>query len=130
MHNVRLIRLSVALVWLYQGLWSKLLGPAEDHAAIIAAVPFLDPAQAHRVLILIGVVECGIAVWVLSGWRPREGAFLQTGLLLGMNAAGVVWGSSMIPDPVGMLLQNFAFLLLAWVGVGERHVVATRSAQR
>jgi len=123
MPDVRLIRLSVALVWLYQGLWSKLLDPAKRHEAIIASV--LGPTWAHRVLVLIGVVECGVALWVLSGWRPREGVFLQTGLLLGMNAAGIVWAGSLIPDPVGMLLQNFAFLLLAWAGVGERHVVAT-----
>ena len=35
----KLIRASIALVWLYQGLWCKLLGGVPRHAAVIAAVP-------------------------------------------------------------------------------------------
>jgi uncharacterized membrane protein YphA (DoxX/SURF4 family) len=127
MHNLRLIRLSIALVWLYQGLWCKLLGRTPRHEAVVAAVPFLSAAQGHAALLVLGIVECGVAAWVLSGRRARESALFQTALLLIMNAGGVVWASRIIPDPAGMLFQNFTFLLLAWVAAGELRPYATHS---
>lgn len=36
-----------------------------------------------------------------------------------MNTAGLFWARSLIADPVGMLLQNFVFLLLFWVAAGQ-----------
>jgi hypothetical protein len=32
-----------------------------------------------------------------------------------MNAGGLIWAWRLIPDPPGMILQNFAFLMLIWV---------------
>ena len=39
-----------------------------------------------------------------------------------MNAGGILWAGGAIPDAGGMLIQNFAFLTLAWVAAGELHV--------
>jgi hypothetical protein len=112
-------RAAVASVWIYQGLWCKLLGRAPRHQEIVATVPFLSASWARRALVALGLLECVIALWVLSGIRARDAALLQTLLLAAMNAAGLVWASRAIPDPVGMLLQNFAFLLLAWIAAGS-----------
>jgi uncharacterized membrane protein YphA (DoxX/SURF4 family) len=118
--NHKLIRLSIALVWLYQGLWCKVLGRAPSHAAVISAVPFIGPAGSRVALIILGLVECGIAAWVLSGHRMRQAAIVQTVLLVGMNAGGLIWAWHLIPDPPGMILQNFAFLMLIWVATEDR----------
>jgi len=115
------IRASLALVWLYQGLWCKLLGRMPHHQEVIGSVPFLDGAAGHIALIALGVIECAIAVWVVSGRWARLAAAAQTALLMAMNAGGVIWASRIIPDPVGMLFQNFAFLVLAWVAAEEPH---------
>ena len=120
MPSLRLIRISIALVWIYQGLWCKVLGQAPRHEAILNTLPLLTPAEAHSVLIALGLLECGIAVWVISGWRPTQGALLQTALLVSMNAGALIFGARLVPDPAGMLLQNFAFLLLAWIAGAER----------
>jgi len=111
----KLIRLSIALVWLYQGLWCKVLGRAPGHVAVISAVPFIGPAGSRVALITLGLLECGIAAWVLSGERMRQAAIVQTVLLVAMNAGGLIWAWRLIPDPPGMILQNFAFLMLIWV---------------
>ena len=120
MPGPRLIRFSIALVWLYQGLWCKVLGGNPSHAAVISAVPFIGPAGSRAALIALGLVECGIAAWVLSGQRMQQAAIVQTMLLVAMNAGGLIWAWRLIPDPAGMILQNFAFLMLIWVATEDR----------
>ena len=120
MPGPRLIRFSIALVWLYEGLWCKVLGGVPRHAAVISSVPFIGPAGSRIALIVLGLVECGIAAWVLSGYRMRQAAIMQTVLLVAMNAGGLIWAWRLIPDPPGMILQNFAFLMLIWVATEDR----------
>ena len=127
MPSLRLIRISIALVWIYQGLWCKVLGQAPRHQAILNTLPVLTSAEAHSVLIALGLLECGIAVWVISGWRPTQGALLQTALLVGMNAGGLIFAARLVADPAGMLLQNFTFLLLAWIAAADRQAYEPHS---
>jgi DoxX-like family len=117
----KLIRLSIALVWFYQGFWCKLLGGVTRHEAVISAVPFIGPAGGHIAPITLGLVEFGIAAWTLSGQWMRQAAIVQTALLAAMNGGGLIWAARLIPDPAGMILQNFAFLLLIWVATEDRH---------
>ncbi len=119
MSSLLLPRAAIASVWLYQGLWCKLLGRTPHHQEIIGMVPFLNASLAHWALVALGSVECVLAVWVVSGIRAREAALVQIFLLVSMNAAGLFWAYRAIPDPVGMLFQNFVFLSLAWVAAGE-----------
>ena len=120
----KLIRASIALVWLYEGLWCKLLGGVPRHAEVIAAAPFLGPAAARAALITLGLAECGIAAWVLSGRRMRQAALVQTVLLVAMNAGGTIWARRLIPDPGGMIVQNLAFLILIWIAAEDSPHVA------
>jgi uncharacterized membrane protein YphA (DoxX/SURF4 family) len=119
MPSLFLIRIAVAAVWLYEGLWCKLLGRLPDQADVVASHPLFGPARARRVLAAIGVVEVAIAVWVLGGWAPWLCAVTQTVLLVGMNAQGLLFGRQYIHDPGGMVVKNFAFLVLAWVAAGH-----------
>ncbi len=121
MNGLGLIRLSIAMVWVYQGLWCKVLGRARRQGAMAGAVPGISAGQARAALRGLGAVECGMAVWVLSGWHAREAALAQTGLLAAMNAGGLWWAARLIPDPVGMVLQNLVLVVLAWVAAGEVH---------
>jgi uncharacterized membrane protein YphA (DoxX/SURF4 family) len=118
-----LIRLSIAMVWLYQGLWCKVLGGAPRHEAVIASAPFIGPEAARAAMVAIGLVECGLAVWVLLGWRRRWAAAAQTALLIGMNTAGLIWARNLLADPAGMILQNFAFVVLIWVAAENHHQI-------
>lgn len=124
MPDLKLIRLSVALVWLYQGFWCKVCGGSPAHVAVISSVPFIGPEFGRIALITLGLGESCIAAWVLSGRRMRQAAVVQTALLIAMNCAGLIWAWRLIPDPIGMILQNFAFLLLIWVAAEKRHATA------
>jgi hypothetical protein len=117
--SVLLPRAAIALVWFYQGFWCKLLGRAPHHRKIVGTAPFLNSSGARQAVMVLGVAECVLAAWVLSGIRAHEAALMQTLLLVSMNTAGLLWARRLISDPAGMLLQNFVFLVLAWVAAGE-----------
>lgn len=114
-----LIRSAIAAVWLYEGLWCKVLRRMPSQRDIVASVPFLGPVRGPALLTALGVLECGLAVWVLSGWEPICGAVVQTALLVGMNANGLAFSRKSIHDPAGMVVKNFAFLVLVWVAAAQ-----------
>ena len=115
-----LIRISIAAVWLYEGLWCKLLGRLPSQAEIVASVPRLGPQFGAAFLKVLGFVEIGLAIWVLSGVTPAACAIAQVALLAALNVNGLMWARRTIHDPAGMVLKNAAFLLLVWIA-GAAH---------
>lgn len=110
-----LIHVAVAAVWLYEGLWCKLLGGEPHQRLVVEAVPRFGPRVGSSFLKALGVVEVGMGVWALSGMAPLQCALAQTLLLVGLNTSGLVFARHIIHDPGGMVVKNFAFLVLAWV---------------
>lgn len=110
-----LIRGAVAAVWLYEGLWCKLLRGEPHEFEVVKAVPRYGARYGIPFLMALGVIEVVIAAWVLSRAEPFFCAIVQTVLLVSLNANGLIWSRHVIHDPRGMLIKNFAFLVLAWV---------------
>jgi hypothetical protein len=110
-----LIRGAVAAVWLYEGLWCKLLRGEPREIEVVKAVPRYGERFGVPFLMTLGVVEVMIALWVLSGAEPFLCALAQTVLLVTLNVNGLIWSRHVIADPRGMIVKNFAFLVLAWV---------------
>ncbi len=107
-----LLRVSVALVWLYQGLWHKIVAVDARHLEIVASAPsFLPPRLA---LGMIGGLETLFAISILLRWKQRPFARVQIGMLLAMNAAGILFAGDKIPDIGGMLTMNLVFALSIW----------------
>jgi hypothetical protein len=104
----------VAAVWLVHGLYNKLLGGSARHLAIVQSVPGLDGVIGERVLTAVGAGEIAIALWVLSGWRPRLCAAAQTVALLSMNLVELTFARDLLLWPAGLIPLNLAFLALAW----------------
>jgi len=73
-----LARGAVALVWLYHGLWCKVLGRCPEQAAIVAAVPGMEGALAVWSVRALGLGEAVLAAWVLGGRAPRQAAVVRT----------------------------------------------------
>jgi uncharacterized membrane protein YphA (DoxX/SURF4 family) len=119
MPPLSLIRLSIAAVWLYEGLWCKLLGRMPHQGAVVQSVPFFGERFAGLFLTALGIVECGLALWVLSGWEPYLAALAQTVLLVTLNTNGIIFARRLIHDPAGMVIKNIAFLVLAWVAAAQ-----------
>lgn len=109
------MRAAVAAVWLYEGLWCKLLGRERHQLQVVEAVPTLGPLIGRHVLLALGVTETALAAWVMSGLAPGFCALVQTVLLVTLNANGLLWARHVIHDPAGMVVKNVPFLLLAWV---------------
>lgn len=106
------LRVAAALVWLYQGLWHKIVAVDARHLEIVASAPsFLPPRLA---LGLIGGLETLFAISLLARWRQRLFAWLQIGMLVAMNAAGILFAGDKIPDIGGMLTMNLVFALTIW----------------
>jgi len=113
--GMRVARVAVAAVWLYEGLWCKVLGGQPEQRAIVADVPGLPDGQAGAALVALGVVETAIGAWVLGGGRPRAAALAQTVLLVAVNAGGLLFAADRIAEPGRMIVQNAALLALAWL---------------
>jgi hypothetical protein len=113
-----LVRFAVAGVWVYEGLWCKILGRSESELRVVEAVPRWGPRFGRPFLLALGGVELLLGVWVLSGWKPGACALAQTVLLVALNANGLLWSRHLIHDPAGMVFKNFAFLILGWVAAG------------
>lgn len=113
-----LIHGAVAAVWLYEGLWCKLLHGQPHEFEVIGAVPRFGAHFGAGALLALGAVEVSVAAWVLSAFAPVTCAAFQTVLLLALNSGGLLWSRHLIHDPAGMVVKNFAFLVLAWVSAG------------
>ncbi len=105
---------ALAAVWLVHGLYNKLLGGSPRHLAIVQSVPGLAGATGERVLVAVGLLEVGIAVWLLSRRAPRWCAAVQTVVLLSMNVAELKFARALLLWPAGLLPLNLAFLTLVW----------------
>lgn len=68
--------------------------------------PYLLPA--------LGLAECALALWILTGRHSRKCAWAQTIMLVSMNIGGLAFASALIPDPLAMITQNAVLLALAW----------------
>jgi hypothetical protein len=110
-----MVRLSLAAVWAHQGVWCKWMGRDRRHAAVADAAGF------GWAVAVIGAAEALIAIWVITGWARVAAAAVQTAAIVAMNAGGLWRARCLIADPAGMVLQNAAFLMLAWVAAGVIH---------
>jgi hypothetical protein len=113
-----LIQIAVAAVWLYEGMWCKVLGRSAHELEVVEAAPLFSKRQAWWFLKLLGAYESLLALWVMTGWLPVWCALVQTLTLIGLNSGGLLFSRHLIPDPAGMVVKNAAFLVLAWVAAG------------
>ena len=112
--TLTIMRSAVAAVWLYEGLWNKVLGRAQREAQVVAAVPVLGPRFGQPFLKVLGIIEMLLAAWIMSGIYPGTCAIVQISLLVALNVNGLLWSRHIIDDPAGMVIKNIAFLVLVW----------------
>lgn len=81
--NAQHIRYFLALIWLVNGLFCKVLGMVPRHERIVATL--LGEEHAEFLTLLIGTAEIGMAAWIISGWRYRPCAVTQIAVIASMN---------------------------------------------
>ncbi|HEU5458518.1 MAG TPA: DoxX-like family protein [Terracidiphilus sp.] len=110
-----IVRSAIAAVWLYEGLWCKVLGRLPSQLEVVSAVPRIGVRFGLAFLKTLGVLEALIAVWAFSGIAPAACAVTQVVLLIALNGNGLLWARHRIHDPAGMVIKNLAFLVLVWI---------------
>jgi DoxX-like family len=112
------MRVAVAAVWLYEGLWCKLLRGQPHELKVVEAVPYFGPRIGAHLIGVLGAVEVTLGIWTLTAVAPMYCAIAQALLLISLNASGLFWARHIIHDPAGMVVKNSAFLVLVWVTAG------------
>lgn len=109
------MRVTIAAVWLHEGLWCKVLGMMPSQLAIVTELPGFSRERAVVVWKSVGAVEIFLGIWVLTGVHPGWCALGEVMLLAMMNSSALLWARQVVFDPMGMVLKNLTFLMLVWV---------------
>lgn len=103
-----IFKYSIALVWIANGLFCKVLNFVPRHEQIVARI--LGDEYSRLLTILIGISEIGMAIWFLSGKKSRLNTIAQIGIVATMNILEFI----LAPDLLlwGKLNSFFAFLFI------------------
>lgn len=81
LHNI--LTILISLVWLINGLFAKVLGFVPRHQEIAAKI--LGDGISFIAVKVIGVLEIGMFIWVISRKYSRLAAIMQIAVVLTMN---------------------------------------------
>jgi|GEM_PF-334245 len=84
----------IALVWIINGLFCKVLNFVPRHEQIVARV--LGESHARLFTLLIGIAEVLMAVWILLRIKPAINATLQIVIVLTMNVIEFIYASDLL----------------------------------
>jgi hypothetical protein len=104
----------IGSVWVFHGLYSKLLNGIPRHRLIVGKI--LGPANAGLATKTIGLLEVLLGVWAFSQWKPVACAVAQSAAIVSMNALQISLASELLISAIGMVILNVGFLTLVWHG--------------
>jgi len=106
------LTIVIGSVWVFHGLYSKILMGIPRHHAIVARV--LGEAAAEWATFTIGVLEILLGLWAYSRWKRMACALVQTMALVSMNVLEIALARDLLISAAGMAVLNLAFLTLVW----------------
>lgn len=106
------IRVAIAAVWIFHGLYSKILDGVPRHRLVVARI--LGDHYARPLTLAIGAGEIPLGLWVLSGRRTRACALFQTLALVAMNTLEILLANELLISAPGMVALNLILLGAAW----------------
>ena len=109
------IHCLIAVVWLVNGLYCKLLNGVPRHEAIVARI--LGAEHAPLLTGLIGLAEVAMAIWIVSSYKSRINALVQIVVIGSMNILEAV----LAPDLLlwGQWNALFPLFFLALIFLNE-----------
>jgi uncharacterized membrane protein YphA (DoxX/SURF4 family) len=111
----KILTYCIAIVWIANGLFCKVLNLVPRHEQIVARI--LGDSFSRPITILIGLSEIIMAVWILSGYKSKLNAVLQIIVVSTMNTLEFI----LAPDLLlwGKLNSLFAFILILVIYFNE-----------
>jgi hypothetical protein len=108
----------IAIVWIANGLFCKVLNLVPRHEQIVARI--LGASHSRTLTLLIGLAEIGMAIWILSAFKPRWNAITQIAVVGTMNTLEFF----LAPDLLlwGKLNAFYAFLFMVVIYYNEFHL--------
>lgn len=108
----------MALVWLINGLFCKVLNLVPRHQEIVETI--LHRQDGRALTIAIGLSETLMAIWIVSGYRSKLNAILQIIVIATMNILEAIYA----PDLLlwGRWNGLFAFLFILVIYINEFHL--------
>jgi len=108
----RLAGIFIAGIWIFHGLYSKILDGVPRHRMIVGRI--LGEQLADTAVILIGVLEILLGCWVLTGLYKRLNATVQTLALISMNTLEIILAHELLISAAGMVALNLCLIALVW----------------
>jgi len=105
-------RLFIAGVWIFHGLFSKILDGIPRHKQIVGKI--LGEEFADAATIAIGVLEILLGCWVLTGLKKRLCAAVMTTALVSMNTLEIIIARELLISAAGMVALNLIFITIIW----------------
>lgn len=102
----------IGTVWVFHGLYSKLLHGIARHQQIVARV--LGKRHAVLATKAIGLGEVALGVWAFTGSERVGCAAVQTAVLVAMNVLEIARARDLLISAMGMAALNAGFLALVW----------------
>ena len=110
--TIKLSGVCIGAVWVFHGLYSKLLNGVPRHREIVARV--VGEELATPLTKLVGVGEVFLGVWTWSGRAPKACAATQTAALASMNTLEIARADDLLISARGMLLLNALLIATTW----------------
>lgn len=108
----RFIQYFIALIWLLNGLFCKILNLTPRHQEIVERI--LGDSYGRPLTILIGMSELVMVVWILSRWRSKLCAILQILVICSMNIIEFSLASDLLLWGHFNIVFAFAFMTLIY----------------
>lgn len=107
----------IALVWLVNGLFCKVLNLVPRHQEIVSKILQIDKPTATVLTILIGLSEIIMAIWIISRIMHRFNAMAQIAIIATMNILEFIF----VPELLvwGKLNSFFALLFILLIYFNE-----------
>lgn len=106
------LRILIGSVWVFHGLYSKLLDGIPRHRQIVARV--LGEEWAGPATMAVGLAEILLGCWAFSRRFPLTCAAVQTLAIVTMNSMEIARAPDLLISAPGMVALNLGFLALGW----------------
>ncbi|HTD87292.1 MAG TPA: DoxX-like family protein [Candidatus Binatia bacterium] len=107
-----LAQIVIGSVWVFHGLYSKILNGIPRHRLIVSKI--LGAANAGIATKGIGVLEVLLGLWAFTAWQSVGCAGVQTAAILAMNSLEILLARELLISAIGMVILNLGFLSLIW----------------
>ena len=111
----KILTLCIAMVWIVNGLFCKVLNFVPRHEQIVAQI--LGGEYSRSLTILIGFSEVVMAIWILSKFKPKLNAMAQIIIVGSMNTLEFILAPELLLW--GKLNSLFAFIFILIVFFNE-----------